>query len=366
MHLEDLNTNTKMDRHNSNKGNGKTKPKNKHKNKKKSEDTIVNKNNDDKNNIKLDSKTSNFINTKYVDIDHLPKNFVTPPKDRVIRVYSDGIWDLFHFGHAKALEQVKKLFPNCYLLVGCCNDKLTHKMKGKTVFTDNQRYESLRHCKWVDEVIPDAPWIIDQEFLNKHKIDYVAHDDLPYNSAGMEDVYKFCKDQGIFIPTNRTDGVSTSDIITKIVHDYDAYVRRNVLRGVSAKDLNISKFKEKEILVKQKVNELTNSIASKMEAKLNDRARKSSLLKKYNNQDDNNDNNNTVPLWKIAILYWEQMSHDFLSGFINRIKFGKKRKRLNNNVNVEDEDEDENENSSELSDLDSPIRSEKSNKRIKV
>jgi choline-phosphate cytidylyltransferase len=33
-----------------------------------------------------------------------------------------------------------------------------------------ERYESVRHCKWVDEVVEDAPWLIDQEFLDKHKV----------------------------------------------------------------------------------------------------------------------------------------------------------------------------------------------------
>ena len=77
------------------------------------------------------------------------------------------------------LPPTPRSFPNTYLLVGVCNDALTHKYKGKTVMTDEERYEAVSHCRWVDEVVRDAPWVIDEAFIKKHKIDFIAHDDLP-------------------------------------------------------------------------------------------------------------------------------------------------------------------------------------------
>jgi hypothetical protein len=39
----------------------------------------------------------------------------------------------------------------------------------QAVYTLCKRYEALRHCKWVDEVVEDAPWVVTEEFLRKHQ-----------------------------------------------------------------------------------------------------------------------------------------------------------------------------------------------------
>ena len=41
-----------------------------------------------------------------------------------------------------------------YVIVGMPADKLTFAKKGKTVMLENERFEVIRHCRYVDEVSP--------------------------------------------------------------------------------------------------------------------------------------------------------------------------------------------------------------------
>ncbi|CEJ88456.1 Putative Cholinephosphate cytidylyltransferase [[Torrubiella] hemipterigena] len=185
-----------------------------------------------------------------------------PPVGRAVRVYADGVFDLFHLGHMRQLEQAKKAFPNTTLIVGVTGDAETHLRKGLTVMSAKERAESIRHCKWVDEVIEDCPWIVTPEFLEANRLDYVAHDDIPYGADEGDDIYQPIKAAGKFLVTQRTEGVSTTGLITRIVRDYEKYIARQFERGTSRQELNVSWLKKNELDLKRHVQELRDNITN--------------------------------------------------------------------------------------------------------
>lgn len=52
----------------------------------------------------------------------------------------------------------------------------------------------------------NAPWELDDDFLSENKIDFVAHDEIPYTSVNAQDIYAKVKERGMFVATERTEG----------------------------------------------------------------------------------------------------------------------------------------------------------------
>ena len=129
------------------------------------------------------------------------------------RVYVDMVADLFHYGHANFLKQAKK--HGSYLIVGIHSDKVVEGYKRSPIMTMEERLDTVSSCRYVDEVVANAPLIIDQKWLDTHQIDLVVHgDDF---SEEMEQLcYRTPIDLGIFRLVSYTSKISTTEIIRRI------------------------------------------------------------------------------------------------------------------------------------------------------
>jgi len=104
---------------------------------------------------------------------------------RQVRVWADGCFDMVHFGHANALRQAKQMGD--YLCVGVHSDDEISKNKGPPVFNEKERVRMVKAIKWVDEVIPDAPYTTHLETMDRYNCDFCVHgDDITVNANGVD------------------------------------------------------------------------------------------------------------------------------------------------------------------------------------
>ncbi|KAI4341902.1 hypothetical protein MLD38_026573 [Melastoma candidum] len=141
------------------------------------------------------------------------------PSGRPVRVYMDGCFDMMHYGHCNALRQARALGDQ--LVVGVVSDAEIIANKGPPVTPLNERMIMVRAVKWVDEVIPDAPYAITEEFMRKlfdeYKIDFIIHGDDPCVLPDGTDAYALAKKAGRYKQIKRTEGVSSTDIVGRML-----------------------------------------------------------------------------------------------------------------------------------------------------
>ncbi len=62
---------------------------------------------------------------------------------------------------------------------------------------------------------------------------------MPYPYKGTPDLYSPIKDLKRFLPTKRTEGISTTDMIVRILRDRELYILRSLKRGMKLDELNL-------------------------------------------------------------------------------------------------------------------------------
>lgn len=131
----------------------------------------------------------------------------------MIRVYADMVADLFHFGHMAFLRQARALGD--YLIVGICADEDMADYKQQPILTMEERVASVAACRYVDEVLPNAPLRVDRDWIEQHDIHLVVHGD-DFSAEQLAYFYHVPMEMGIFRTVPYTLRISTSEIIRRI------------------------------------------------------------------------------------------------------------------------------------------------------
>lgn len=130
------------------------------------------------------------------------------------RVYVDIVGDLFHAGHVEFLKKAKAFGD--YLIVGVLADEVVEEYKREPILKLEERVKIIQACKYVDEVVVAPPLRLTEEMVRELQIDYVVHGD-DFNKATLEDQYGVALRLGIFRTVPYTPGISTTEIIQRIV-----------------------------------------------------------------------------------------------------------------------------------------------------
>ena len=135
-----------------------------------------------------------------------------------VRIWMDGAFDMMHYGHVNAFRKGRAL--GTHLIVGVNDDESITRCKGPPVMNNEERLAAVRACKFVDEVVPDVPYIMDDEYvrwmIKEYNIDYVVHGDDPCIVDGR-DVYEAARALGKYRTIPRTEGVSTTEIVGRML-----------------------------------------------------------------------------------------------------------------------------------------------------
>jgi cytidyltransferase-like protein len=123
------------------------------------------------------------------------------------------VGDLFHLGHVELLRAARAFGD--WLVVGVLSDEVVMAYKRKPIMTLAERVAVIAACRYVDEVLPDAPFRVTPEFLEQHELSVVVHGD-DISQQVIADVFGSIAAMGKLRLVTYTAGVSTTEIIRRV------------------------------------------------------------------------------------------------------------------------------------------------------
>lgn len=143
------------------------------------------------------------------------KKKLSSPIKRKLKVYTYGVFDLFHSGHVELLRDAKALGGQ--LVVGLFSDKVATSFKREPIIKYSHRATVVAACKYVDKVVKQNSLAPDDN-LRLIKPDILAKGP----GAGWEEGERTPGEKvmneigGKVVKLSYHDGISTSQIIDKI------------------------------------------------------------------------------------------------------------------------------------------------------
>jgi len=150
-----------------------------------------------------------------------------PPAPGARIVYCDGAWDMFHAGHISTLKKAKSMGD--YLIVGVFNDAVVNEHRGSNmpILNMQERVLSVLGCRYVDDVLIDAPWVITEEMIKSLNISVVVHGSTadPHIPGGIPP-YEIPRRLGLVVDVSSEFNLSVQNIIDRIKSNEDTYRKK--------------------------------------------------------------------------------------------------------------------------------------------
>jgi glycerol-3-phosphate cytidylyltransferase-like family protein len=104
---------------------------------------------------------------------------------------------------------------NVHLMVGIHSDATIESYKRSSICTMEERVGVVEACQYVDQVLPNAPLRVTEEFMDLHAIDFVIHGtETPEQER--QAMYDIPIVRGQYTEVPRTAGISTTELIDRI------------------------------------------------------------------------------------------------------------------------------------------------------
>merc|ERR1719506_2865567 len=161
-----------------------------------------------------------------------------PMLSTVTNVYCDGIFDLLHRGHMEQFRQALAVSGGTRLFVGVVNDEDATEYKRKPIMSQQERMDAVASCKYVHAVIPNSPTehmiskpgeepTRSERMVEDYKLHlFAVGREYEEVEEGKPDYYELPRSRGMIKYTERTGGVSTSEVIRRIAARADEFAAK--------------------------------------------------------------------------------------------------------------------------------------------